>query len=49
MVLLDQVIEIFGLADPDGRVTIGIDCFERGEVGTAFVDGYRLGYTVLGD
>ena len=48
MVLLDQVIKICGLADPDGRITIGIDCFECSEVGTAFVDGYRLGYTVLG-
>jgi hypothetical protein len=49
MVLLDQIIEIFGLADLDGRFTIGIDRFERGEIGAAFVDGYRLGYTVLGD
>ncbi|MGF6919580.1 hypothetical protein OKW28_003777 [Paraburkholderia sp. 40] len=46
MVLFDQVIEIFRLADVDGRFTIGID---RGEIGAAFVDGYRLVYTVLDD
>jgi hypothetical protein len=22
-------------------LSIGIDCFERGEIGAAFVDGYR--------
>ncbi|MGF6785763.1 hypothetical protein OKW27_000076 [Paraburkholderia sp. 35.1] len=49
MILLDQVIEIFGLADPDGRFTTSIDRFERGEIGAAFVDGYGLGYIVLGD
>jgi len=35
MVLFDQVIEIFGLADFDGRFTIGIDRFERGRIGGA--------------
>jgi hypothetical protein len=35
MVLFDQVIEIFGLADFDGRFTIGIDRFERGRIGAA--------------
>ena len=49
MVLFDQVIEIFGLADLDGRFTIGIDLFERGEIGAAFVDGHRLGHAILGD
>jgi hypothetical protein len=48
-VLLDQVIEIFGLADLDGRFTMGIYRFERGEIGAAFVDGHRLGHTILGD
>ena len=43
MVLLDQIVEIFGLADLDGRFTIGIDRFERGEIGTAFVDGHVSG------
>jgi hypothetical protein len=32
-----------------GDVTIRVDCFERGELGTAFVDGYRLGYTCRAD
>lgn len=46
MVLLDRVIEIFGLADLDGRFAIGIDRFEGCEIGAVFVDGNRLGYTV---
>jgi len=49
MVLLHEVVEIFGLADPDGRFTIGIDGFERSEIGAAFVDGHRLGNIVLRD
>ena len=49
MVLLDQIIEIFGLADLDGRFTIGIDGFECGEIGAAFVDGHRLRHAILGD
>ena len=49
MVLLDHVIEISGLADLDGRFTIGIDGFERGEIGAAFVDGHRFGHAILGD
>ena len=43
MVLLDEVVEIFGLADFDRRFTISVDRFERGEIGTAFVDGHLLG------
>jgi hypothetical protein len=35
MVLLDQIVEIFRPADLDGRFTIGIDRFERGEIGAA--------------
>jgi hypothetical protein len=49
MVLLDQIIEIFRLTDIDGRFTIRIDRFERGEIGAAFVDGHRLGRPILGD
>jgi hypothetical protein len=49
MVLLDKIVEIFRLADPDGRFTIIIDGFECGEIGAAFVDGHRLGHAILGD
>jgi hypothetical protein len=49
MVLLDEVVEIFGLADPDRRFTIGIDRFECSEIGTAFVDRYGLGDAVLSE
>jgi len=49
MVLLDEVVQIFGLADLDGRFTIGIDGFERSEIGAAFVYRHRLGDTILSD
>jgi hypothetical protein len=49
MVLLNQIIEIFALTDLDGRFTTAIDRFERGAIGAAFVDGYRLWYSVLSD
>jgi hypothetical protein len=48
MVLLDEIVEIFGLADVDRRFTISIDGFERGEIGTAFVDGHHPGHIILG-
>ncbi|EEA02820.1 hypothetical protein BH160DRAFT_1828 [Burkholderia sp. H160] len=49
MVLLDEVAEVFGLANLDRRITISIDRFERGEIGSAFVDGYRPGDPILSD
>ena len=33
MVLLDKIVEIFGLTDLDGRFTIIIDGFDCGEIG----------------
>ncbi|SOE68322.1 hypothetical protein SAMN05446635_3273 [Burkholderia sp. OK233] len=48
MVLLDEVVEIFGLADLDGRFTIMIDGFECSEIGAAFVDSHGLGHAILG-
>jgi hypothetical protein len=47
MVLLDHVIEKFGLADLDGRFTIGIGRFERGENGAAPVGRHGVGFPVL--
>jgi hypothetical protein len=44
MVLLDQVIEVFGLMDRG----MGIDRFERGEIGAAFVDRHHPGHIILG-
>jgi len=49
MVLLDEIVEIRGMADLYGCFTIIIDGFERGEIGTVFVDGHRFGRTILGD
>ncbi|EDZ99590.1 hypothetical protein BH160DRAFT_5135 [Burkholderia sp. H160] len=49
VVVLDKIVEIFGLADLDGRFAITIHDFEFGEIGAAFVDGHRLGPAILGD
>lgn len=49
MVLFDKIVEIFGLADLDGRFTIIIDGFECSEIGAAFADGHRLGHAIVGD
>jgi len=49
MVLLDEIVEILGLADPDGRFAISIDGIERSEIGTAFVDRHYLGNAVMSD
>ncbi len=48
-VLLDDVVELLTLANLDGRLTIGIDRFERGEIGTAYVDRHNIGHTVPPD
>jgi hypothetical protein len=37
---------MIGLADLDGRFTIGIDRFERGEIGAAPVDRHGVGFPV---
>jgi hypothetical protein len=47
MVLFHDVVHVFWLADPDGRFTIGIDRFERGEIGAAPVDRHGVEFAVL--
>ena len=37
------------LTNLDGRLALGVHRVQRGQIGAAFVDGYRLGYTVLID
>lgn len=49
MILLDHVVEIFALANLDRPFTIGIDRFERGEIGAAFVNRHGVRFTVLID
>jgi hypothetical protein len=48
LVLLDEDVEIFGLADINSRPTIRIDRFERDET-RPLVDGRRLGHAILLD
>jgi len=49
MVLLNKIVEVLHLTDLDGRFALGVHRVQRGQIGTAFVDGYGLGYTVLSD
>jgi hypothetical protein len=48
-VLLDNVVEIFGLADLDGCLAISIDAFECGEIGATFVNVHGRRRAILGD
>ncbi len=43
MVLLNNIVEVLHLTDLDGRFALGVHRVQRGKIGTAFVDGYRLG------
>ena len=46
MVLLDDVVQIFGLPQCNIKASIFIDAFDGGRVGPAFVDGNFLGQIV---
>ena len=46
---LDDVVQILDLTNLDGRLALGIQRVKRGQIGAAFVDGYRLGRAVLTD
>jgi hypothetical protein len=43
MVLFDHVVQILDLTNLDGRLALGIHRMKRGQIGTALVDGHRLG------
>lgn len=47
MVLFHDIVEILGLADPDGRFTIGVHGVQPGQIGTTPVDGYGVGGAIL--
>ena len=49
MILFDDVVEVFNLADLDGRLSFGIMAFDRRRVGTALVDRDLLRRSVLLD
>lgn len=49
MVSFDHVVQILDLKNPDGHLAFGIHRMKRGEIGTALVDGRRLGRAVLTD
>ena len=46
MVLLDDIIEVFDLAELDFGVVLGIVALDRRDVGAALVDGDLLGNTM---
>src|ERR1700710_357648 len=43
MVLLHHVVQILDLPNLDGRLALGVHRMKRRQIGTAFVDGHRLG------
>lgn len=47
MILLHEIVEIFGLTDLDRRFAIGIDGFDCGEIGATFVDGHCVGHVAI--
>ena len=49
MVLFHDIIEILGLTDFDGRLTLGVHGVQSGQIGATFVDGYGFGRAILID
>jgi len=49
MVLLDELVEIFRLADLDEHFAISIDGFKRGEIGAALEAIHSLGHAIPAD
>ena len=46
MVLLEEAVEIPGLADLDGHFAISVDGFCRGEFGATCIDDHGLGHVI---
>jgi hypothetical protein len=49
VVLVDSLVQVLRLADLDGRFALGVDGFQRSQIGATFVDRHRLGCAILGD
>jgi hypothetical protein len=49
MILLDYVVQILDLPNLDGCLALSIYRMERSQIGTAPIDGHRLGCAVLSD
>src|SRR5260370_22305424 len=47
MVLLNDVVQILDLTNLDRGFALGIHRMKRGQIGSAFINGYRLARTVL--
>jgi hypothetical protein len=46
MVLLDNVVQVFVLPDPDRCFPACVDAFKRGQIRAALIHGNRLGLAV---
>jgi hypothetical protein len=42
VILLDDVIQVLALSDPDARFPLSVDGLEGGEIGPAFIHGHGL-------
>src|SRR5260370_42334353 len=49
MVLLNDVVQILDLTNLDRGFALGIHRMKRGQIWLRFINGYRLGRTVLSD
>jgi hypothetical protein len=49
MVLFHDIVEILGLTDLDGRLTLGVHGVQPGQIGSTFIDGYGFGRAILID
>ena len=49
VVLFNHAIQVPDLTDRGGRLPLGVHRVQCSQIRAAFVDGYRLGYTVLSD
>lgn len=49
MAMLDDVVQVLALTDPDGRLSMRIHGVQRGQVGPAFVDSHGIRCAVLVD
>lgn len=49
VILLNQVVQILRLANPDGRFPLRVERLQRGQIRSAFIDGRGPGCAVLVD
>jgi hypothetical protein len=49
VILLDDLIQVLDLSNPDGRFPLSVDALEGTQIGRAFIHGHGLGRAVTID